>query len=104
MTLQPIPRPFGPARGAAAIAWILDAACVDAPGLPWTLAAWTISQAATASMRRVCAGGAVRAICDAYAMPTTVVAGFWAGQHRGPLADPNQPAQQPLFDDLPIAG
>jgi hypothetical protein len=86
------------------MAWMVDAACVDAPGLPWTADAWTVSQAAQASMHRVCGSCPVRAVCDAYAVPTTVVAGFWAGPHRGPLDDPDQPVQLPLFDDLPIAG
>jgi hypothetical protein len=76
------------------VTWMEEAACVDAPRLPWVAEPDETSLVDDAAMRTVCAGCPVLAECEEYVRAARIGAGFWAGHHRGV---PRQPVQLDLL-------
>lgn len=66
------------------IGCLTGAACVSAPGLPWTTDTDEVPDVVVDQMRDVCMACPVRAWCDAQATYLDVTGGFWAGRDRDP--------------------
>lgn len=77
------------------MSWMVDAACLDAPGLPWLTGADAVLLPELLAMTRICAACPVLAECAGYVSQASIVGGFWAGRHQG---TPRQPVQAPLCD------
>ena len=71
---------------AGALGWMREAACMRAPGLPWTADTGTAPDVLVDLMRDVCAACPVRVACVAFVEAEHVTGGWWAGQDRDPEA------------------
>jgi hypothetical protein len=71
--------------------WMAEAACRDHPGLPWLDDRGLVTVLESVAMTLVCARCPVLRVCDAYADGTRVRAGFWAGRHRDPTWEDEDP-------------
>jgi hypothetical protein len=62
--------------------WMTAGACVEVSGLPWLNDAADLTTVQRRTMRLVCLGCPVLALCRDYVVRTEVCGGFWAGDTR----------------------
>ena len=63
-------------------AWMSAGSCVEVSGLPWLTDGGDLTTVQRRTMRLVCLGCPVLALCRDYVVRSEVVGGFWAGDTR----------------------